>query len=172
MTHALRACVATCLTLLAAVAAAAEPSGAAGEKRFPPLELPPGFRATLFACDPFIEYPSVIAAGPRPGTLFIAVDYMTGLGTGHVRHDEIRLLEDTDGDGYADKSTVFAAGFNSVQGLAWHGDTLFVMHAPFLSAVRSSPTPDFPSDRSDLLSGWGFRPSRTRSCCIAPTASL
>src|SRR5947209_1269008 len=92
-------------------------TGPATEKRFPPLQLPAGFKATLFACDPMIEYPSAIAAGPRPGSLFVAVDYLTGLGTEIVRRDEIRLIEDTDGDGYADKATDYAQGFISIQGL-------------------------------------------------------
>src|SRR5262249_22489269 len=105
-------------------------TGPQSEKRFPPLQVPAGFQATLFACDPLIEYPSVIAVGPRSGSLFVAIDYMTGLGTEIVRRDEIRLLEDSDGDGYADKATVVAAGFNSIQGLAYHDGTLFVMHAP------------------------------------------
>jgi len=98
----------------------AEParSGTQTEKRFPPLKVPAGFKATLFACDPLIEYPAAISIGPRPGAIFAAVDYMTGLGTEIVRRDEIRLVEDTDGDGYADKATVFAKGFNSIQGLA------------------------------------------------------
>src|SRR5688572_6491873 len=58
---------------------AAEPplTAPATEKRFPPLKVPAGFAATLFACDPLIEYPSVIALGPRPGTVFVAHDYMT-----------------------------------------------------------------------------------------------
>ena len=50
---------------------AAEPAPQTGpetEKRFPPLKVPAGFKATLFACDPLVEYPSVIAAGPRPGS--------------------------------------------------------------------------------------------------------
>ena len=51
--------------------------------------------------------------------------------------DRIRLLISvTDGDGYADKATVFAKGFNSIQGLAYHAGTLYVMHAPFLTALR------------------------------------
>src|SRR6059036_2618985 len=105
----------------------AEPprAGPETEKRFPPLQVPPGFKATLFACDPLIEYPSVIALGPRPGTVFVAADYMTGLGTEIVRRDEIRLIEDTDGDGYADKATVYARGFNSIQGLAYHDGAVF-----------------------------------------------
>src|SRR5437870_12635507 len=88
----------------------APPTGPQTEKRFPPLKVPAGFKATLFACDPLIEYPSVISVGPRPGAIFVAVDYMTGLGTEIIRRDEIRLVEDTDGDGYADKATVFAKG--------------------------------------------------------------
>src|SRR5262245_51522708 len=75
-------------------------TGPQTEKRFPPLKVPAGFKATLFACDPLIEYPSAICAGPRPGALFVAFDYMTGVGTAIVRRDEIRLVEDTDGDGY------------------------------------------------------------------------
>src|SRR5882672_11642223 len=77
-------------------------TGPATEKRFPPLKVPAGFKATLFACDPLIEYPSAIAAGPRPGSLFVAIDYMTGLGTEIIRRDEVRLIEDLDADGYAD----------------------------------------------------------------------
>src|SRR5262245_58165464 len=102
------------LVLFAALArSGAEPAatGPQTEKRFPPLRVPDGFKATLFACDPLIEYPSVIAAGPRQGTLFVAVDFMTGLGTEIVRRDEIHLVEDTDGDGYADRATVVADGF-------------------------------------------------------------
>lgn len=130
-------------------------TGPETEKRFPPLQVPPGFKATLFACDPFIEYPSVIALGPRPRSLFVAVDYMTGLGTDIVKRDEIRLIEDTDGDGYADKSTVFASGFNSIQGLAYHDGTVYVMHAPYLSAVREVKGKP---ERRDLLTGIGLAP--------------
>src|SRR6266849_387421 len=108
------------------------------EKRFPPLKVPAGFKATLFACDPLIEYPSVIAAGPRSGTVFVAIDYMTGLGTEIVRRDEIRLVEDTDADGYADKATVYASGFNSIQGMAYHDGRLYVMHAPLLTVLRDT----------------------------------
>src|SRR5262249_12021747 len=130
------------------------------EKRFPPLRVPPGFRATLFACDPLIEYPSAIAIGPRPGTLFVAADFLTGLGTGLDRRDEVRLIEDTDGDGYADRSTVFADGLNSVQGLAYHEGTLFVMHAPYLSALRDTKGAGKADPHRHLLTGLGLAPEK------------
>jgi putative membrane-bound dehydrogenase-like protein len=135
-------------------------TGPQTEKRFPPLKLPAGFKATLFACDPLIEYPSVISAGPKPGALFVAVDYLTGLGTAIVRRDEIRLVEDSDGDGYADKATVFAQGFNSIQGLAYSDGTLYVMHAPFLTALRDTKGGGVADERRDLLSGLGLTPEQ------------
>src|SRR5689334_3522266 len=103
-------CILTMASFLVIGAGQPPTTGPATEKRFPPLKLPPGFKATLFACDPLIEYPSVIAAGPKPGALFVAIDYMTGLGTDGKVKSEIRLIEDSDGDGYADKATTVEIG--------------------------------------------------------------
>src|SRR6185436_2137557 len=143
---------------------AAEPplTGPSTEKRFPPLKVPAGFKATLFACDPLIEYPSVISIGPRPGAIFVAYDYMTGLGLDHVRRDEIRLVEDTDGDGYADKATVFAQGFNSIQGMAYHDGAVYVMHAPFLTVLRDTARAGIANERKDLLTGLGLPPESNK----------
>jgi putative membrane-bound dehydrogenase-like protein len=149
--------------LVCALGLTAEPpprTGPETEKRFPPLRVPPGFKATLFACDPLIEYPSVIALGPRPGSLFVAVDYMTGLGTEIVRRDEIRLIEDTDGDGYADKATVYASGFNSIQGLTYYNGTVYAMHAPLLTALRDTVGDGKADERRDLLTGLGLPPEQ------------
>jgi putative membrane-bound dehydrogenase-like protein len=120
--------------------------------------LPPGFQATLFACDPLIEYPSAIALGPKPGTLFVAHDYMTGLGTEIIRRDEIRLIEDTDGDGYADKSTVYAGQFNSIEGLTFHGGVVYAMHAPLLTALRDTDGDGQADERQDIVVGLGLKP--------------
>jgi len=138
-------------------------AGPASEKRFPPLKLAPGFRASLFACDPMVAYPSAIAAGPRAGSIFVAVDYVSGLGAEIVRRDEVRLIEDIDGDGYAEKLSVYASGFNSIQGLAFHDGTLFVMHAPFLSAVRDADGDGAAEVRRDLLAGLGLPPEKNPS---------
>src|SRR5258708_18777420 len=91
-------------------------TGPATESRFPPLKVPPGFKATLFACDPLIEYPSVIAAGPRPGAIFVAVDYITRLGTYIVPPSEVRLVEGTARAGYAAQTTIYAASLKSIHG--------------------------------------------------------
>ncbi len=133
-------------------------TGPETEKRFPPLKVPPGFKATLFACDPLIEYPSVMSAGPRPGAVFVAVDYMTGLGTEITRRSEVRLVEDTDGDGYADKATLYAGGFNSIMGLCYYDGTVFVMHAPFLTALKETKRTGVADERKDIVTGLGLTP--------------
>ncbi len=133
-------------------------TGPETEKRFPPLQVPEGFEVTLFACDPLVEYPSVIARGERTGSLFVAYDYMTGLGTRIVRRDEIRRVEDTDGDGHADTSRLFSDGLNSVMGLAFDGETLFVMHAPYLTALRDTDGDGVADERRDLITGLGLPP--------------
>lgn len=154
----LTACVLSLLCLMRMTAAEPQLTGPETEKRFPPLKVPPGFKATLFACDPLIEYPSAIALGPRANSIFVAADYMTGLGTEIVRRDEIRLIEDTDGDGYADKSTVYADQFNSIMGLTFHSGTVYAMHAPYLTALRDTDGDGKADERRDLLSGLGLTP--------------
>ena len=133
-------------------------TGPSTEKRFPPLTVPDGFKATLFACDPLVEYPSVIAIGPQLGTLFVAHDYVTGLGVELVRRDEIRMLRDTDHDGYADESQLYAGGFNSVQGLAYHDGTVFVMHAPRLTSLQDTDGDGIADVRRELIDGLGLSP--------------
>jgi putative membrane-bound dehydrogenase-like protein len=133
-------------------------TGPQTEQRFPPLKVPAGFQARLFACDPLIEYPSAIARGPKSSSLFVAIDYLTGLGTDIVRRDEIRLIEDTDGDGYADQATVHADGFNSIQGLTYHDGVVYAMHSPYLTALRDTDGDGRADQRHNLLSGLGLAP--------------
>ena len=128
------------------------------EKRFPPLQVAKGFKTSLFACDPLVEYPSVIALGPKLGTLFVAHDYMTGLGVKITRRDEVRLLEDTDGDGYADKSTVYAGGFNSIQGMAYSNGVVYVMHSPLLTSLKDTNGDGIADVRRDIIKGLGLPP--------------
>ena len=68
-----------------------------------------GFRAELFASDPDIGKPICMNWDER-GRLWIAetVDYPNELQPPGRGRDRIRVCEDTDGDGRADRFTVFA----------------------------------------------------------------
>jgi putative heme-binding domain-containing protein len=96
------------------------------------LHVPPGFEVQLFASEPKINKPINIAFDAR-GRLWVSstVEYPYAADKGrwsdpqgtHVKgsRDAIKILEDTDGDGRADKVTDFANELNIPTGvLPWH----------------------------------------------------
>ena len=103
-----------------------------------PKELPvvaDGFEVNVFAHEPMVYKPTSLCFDEK-GRL------MLGHGPQYPRNelktpaDSVVIVEDTDGDGRADASKVFATGFNSIQGLAWKGNDLYVANAPELTVVR------------------------------------
>src|SRR5262249_51607672 len=74
----------------------------------------------------------------------------------------------TDGDGYADKSTVWASGFNSIQGLAYQDGRVFVMHSPTLTVLQDTNGSGVASERRDLFSGLGWPPEEATDRLAGP----
>ncbi|HCQ32109.1 MAG TPA: dehydrogenase, partial [Verrucomicrobiales bacterium] len=72
-------------------------------------QVPPGFELSLFAAEPDIVNPIYIAWDQK-GRAFVVetIDYPNNLQAGNIGNDRIKICEDTDGDGRADKFTVFA----------------------------------------------------------------
>lgn len=96
------------------------------------LHVPAGFEVHLFASEPMINKPINMAFDAK-GRLWVSstVEYpyaaskdrWTDDRGSHVKgsRDAIKILEDTDGDGTADKVTDFATGLNIPTGvLPWH----------------------------------------------------
>ncbi len=77
------------------------------------LDLPPGFRANLFA-DGFAHARWLAVAAN--GDVFLA----------QPRPGKVTLLRDADGDGKAELKVTFADGFDRPHGLAFHGGYLYV----------------------------------------------
>ncbi len=97
--------------------------------------VPEGFAVTMFAREPLVRNPSSITFDAR-GRIFVGMGPQYRNPTPQTPADSVLLLRDTDGDGVADKAHPFATGFNSIQGLAWHGRDLWVANAPDLTLVR------------------------------------
>ncbi len=72
------------------------------------LDVPPGFRANVFADG--LDHPRWMAVAPN-GDVFLA----------QPSEGEITLLRDTDGDGHADLTRTFARGHRYPHGLALQG---------------------------------------------------
>lgn len=115
-------------TLLGSVLGAVEPRG-------PLPEVPPGFAISLFAGEPFIYKPTSLCFDEQ-GRMLVGQGPQYHLSQVIEEPDSVVMLLDTNGDGVADERKVFATGFNSIQGLAWKGDALYVANSPELTVVR------------------------------------
>jgi putative membrane-bound dehydrogenase-like protein len=98
-------------------------------------EVIPGFAVTVFAKEPLVRNPCSIAFDAR-GRMFVSQGPQYRNPTPKTPPDSVTILQDTDGDGVADRTHVFATGFNCIQSLAWRGRDLWVANAPDLTVVR------------------------------------
>jgi putative membrane-bound dehydrogenase-like protein len=113
-----------------------------------------GFKATLFAGPPYAMYPTCLTA-TNEGVVFVCQDPNLSLSVERGRGKVTRLV-DSDGDGHADRYTVFVDGIDSPRGVAWDGKSLYVMHPPTLTKYTDD-NGDGVADRSeDLVTGLGF----------------
>ena len=116
----------------------------------------PDFEVSLFAAEPDIAKPIWMTWDER-GRLWIAetVDYPNNMQPPGEGHDRIKILEDTDGDGRADKFTVFADKLSVPTSLALVNGGVVVVHSgktEFLKDTHGDGKADF---RQDLFKGWG-----------------
>jgi putative membrane-bound dehydrogenase-like protein len=107
------------------------------EEQHRSFELPPGFRVHLVASEPQIAKPMNLAADAR-GRLWVSSseEYPFAAAAGAVPRDTIRILEDTDGDFRADRSTVFADGLNIPIGLIPWQDGVICFSIPNIWLLR------------------------------------
>ena len=90
-----------------------------------------GFRLELFAAEPDVVNPIYIQWDER-GRLWVAesVDYPNEIKGGRKGNDRIIVLEDTNQDGRADKTVVFAEGLNIPTSFTFARGGVIVAHAP------------------------------------------
>jgi putative membrane-bound dehydrogenase-like protein len=120
------------------------------------LVLLPGFEAKLFAAEPEVTKPICMQWDAR-GRLWIAetVDYpnqMQPLGQGH---DRIKICEDTDGDGRADKFTIFADKLSIPTGFVFYKNGIIVVHSGLTESLQDTKGDSTADVRTVLFTGWG-----------------
>ena len=116
-----------------------------------------GFQADLWAADPQILKPISMAFDER-GRLWIAetVDYPNELQKPGEGRDRIKICEDTDGDGKADKFTVFADKLSIPTGLCHANGGLIVIEGGQTLFLRDTDGDDKADERKVLFKGWSM----------------
>lgn len=119
------------------------------------VQLPIEFEMELFASEPMIINPMAMAWDER-GRLFVieTVDYPNEVRT-EGGNDKIKILEDTDGDGKADKVTVFADNLNIPTSIMAVNGGILISMAPDFIFLKDTDGDDVADVREVLMTGWG-----------------
>lgn len=89
----------------------------------------------LYAKEPLVRNPCAMAFDAK-GRLSVGMGPQYRKPTPKTPGDSVWILIDENGDGTADSRKEYATGFNSIQGLAWRGNDLYVANAPELTIAR------------------------------------
>jgi putative membrane-bound dehydrogenase-like protein len=127
------------------------------EKSLPHYSVPAGFKLELFAADADFQGGKPIATTwDERGRLWAAVtvDYPNELQKKGEGRDKIVILEDTDGDGRADKFTVFADKLSIPTSLLCVHGGVIVHQAPDTLFLKDTDGDGVADVRQVLFTGW------------------
>ena len=123
------------------------------------LKVYEGYEVTLFASEPMFSNPTNISIDSR-GRVWVceAYNYRNQLNPKKPEKkegDRIMILEDTDGDGKADKSKVFYQGtdINSALGICVLGNKVIVSRSPNVFVFTDDNGDDVPDKKEIMFTG-------------------
>jgi putative membrane-bound dehydrogenase-like protein len=126
-----------------------------GTNALPGFQIERGFRLELVAAEPLVSAP-VAMAFDEDGRLFVAE--MPGVqgSSADGQSGRIRMLQDTNGDGVFETSTVYADNLPQPSAVACYAGGLFVATTPDLLYLRQSGTNGHADERTVVFSGTGI----------------
>ncbi|MDF1862061.1 MAG: hypothetical protein P1U87_17725 [Verrucomicrobiales bacterium] len=123
------------------------------------FELLPGYEANLFASNPMLANP-IHMHWDSKGRLWVACSWSyPQIKPGQVADDKIIILEDTDNDGVADKSTVFADGLYMPTGIELANGGCYVAQTPDVFFLKDTDGDDIADVKQLALTGFGIEDS-------------
>ncbi|MEK0446114.1 MAG: hypothetical protein RLZZ399_1435 [Verrucomicrobiota bacterium] len=115
-----------------------------------------GFELNLFASEeqfPLLKNPVQVAFDARGRLWVVTMPSFPHTLPGELPQDKILILEDTDRDGKADKCTVFAEGFDALDGIAFHEEGVVVSAQPRLWLFQDTDGDGRADTRREWLRG-------------------
>ncbi len=126
------------------------------------FRVPPGWEVKVFAAEPDVINPIAFTIDER-GRLWVVenFEYPNRTPKGQKPRDRIKILEDTDGDGKADKVTVWAEGkdlpigWDLATGIEVGNGGVYLGAAPYLFFLKDTKGAGKCDSQEILLSGFG-----------------
>jgi putative membrane-bound dehydrogenase-like protein len=124
----------------------------------PHYSVPQGFRLELFAAEPDIAGKPIAMNWDERGRLWVCetMDYPNELQPRGKGRDRIRICEDTNGDGRADKFTVFAENLSIPTAIAFHRGGVVVQDGRETVFLADTSGDDKADVREVLIRGWAM----------------
>jgi putative membrane-bound dehydrogenase-like protein len=146
-----------CIVIIGLLAAAHD-SKAAEANGYAAIQVPPGFEVTPVAGSPLVKFP-VMAGFDERGRLFVAENAGVNLDQNELAQQKpsrITVLEDTDGDGVFDRSSVFVDQLTFPQGAQWHDGALYVASPPSIWRFEDKDGDGRAETRTEIATGFKF----------------
>lgn len=117
--------------------------------------VPEGFEVNLFASEPMIQKPVQMNWDAQGRLWVVTSTTYPHIKPGEEAKDQVVVLEDTNGDGKADKSTTFADGLHIPTALAPGDGGLYVANSTEVLFLKDTNGDLKADERTILLSGFG-----------------
>jgi glucose/arabinose dehydrogenase len=118
------------------------------------MQVPEGFKVELVASEPDIVNPVAMTIDEK-GRFWITESLEYPRRDAGPGKDRVKILEDTDGDGKADKFTVFADGLNIPSGIAVGHGGVWVANSPDILFLKDTDG-DGKADKTEVIvTGFG-----------------
>lgn len=121
----------------------------------------------LFAAEPDIAKPIAFAWDERGRCWVVETrDYPHGVSENHEGQDSVKICEDTDGDGKADKFTVFADKLNLPTGIVFARKGIIVAAPPQFIYLEDTDGNDKADKREVIIDCWGIRDTHAQASSL------
>ncbi|MHC4993413.1 MAG: PVC-type heme-binding CxxCH protein [Planctomycetota bacterium] len=122
------------------------------------IQVPEGFVIERVAAAPLTTHP-MMAAFDDQGRLYVAEAAGVNMNADDLAKNLpnlVRRLEDTDGDGVFDRSTVFADKMTFPQGAAWRDGALYVASPPSVWRLEDTDDDGVADVRTEIATGFNY----------------
>ncbi len=127
-------------------------------------QVPADCELKLFASEPDIAKPIAFAWDERGRCWVVETrDYPHGITENHEGQDSIKICEDTDGDGKADKFTVFADKLNLPTGIVFARKGIIVAAPPKFIYLEDTDGDDKADKCETIIDCWGIRDTHAQA---------